>query len=199
MTLVVWRRIGLALALLATAIVPSLTTARADGLSAWVAGPGASGDNTLAGAIDSPADGSNATPNSSVVVSGWVVDTTASGWTGIDAVDVYLGLQDQGGPLIAHANVGVRRDDVAAAFGNSYWANSGYSISFSESGLAAGANTLTIYAHTPDRGWWYRQVQVNVPAAPDRPYADDPLLIVRSISPASDVNYLNILHTTETL
>src|SRR5579862_6031758 len=125
MTFERWRRVGLTQALLAMALMRGLTTADADPLSAWVAGPGAVGDNTLAGAIDAPANGSSATPNSNVVVSGWVVDTTATGWSGVDAVDVYLGLQDQGGPLLAHANVGVRRDDVAAAFSNPYWANSG--------------------------------------------------------------------------
>jgi hypothetical protein len=174
-------------------------TAAADASSPWSPGPGAVGDDTLSGAIDTPANGATVSPSSSVVVQGWVVDTTAVGWTGIDAVDVYLGLQDQGGPLIAHANVGQRRDDVAAALGNPYWATAGFSVSFAETSLATGSNMLTIYAHTPDRGWWYRQVQVGVPAPPDRPYADDPLLVVRSITPASGINELDILHSTQTL
>jgi hypothetical protein len=167
------------------ALAPSV---HADAASPWTPGPNAVGDDTYTGFIDSPASGASLTPNALLSVQGWIVDQTAAGWTGIDEVDVYLGFQDQGGTLLAKANVGVRRDDVASATGNQFWANSGFSASFQVNNLPTGTSVLTVYAHTPDKGWWYRQLNVSVPAAPDRPFADDPLLIIRTADPSLDVS-----------
>lgn len=162
--------------------------------SAWLPGPNASGDDTYAGFIDLPAPGSSVMPNALIVVQGWVVDRTAAGWSGVDAVEVYLGLRDQGGTLLASAQVGLPRDDVAAALGNPYWNRAGFSAAFADSGLTVGSNILSVYAHTPDKGWWYRQLEVRLPAPPPRAYADDPLLIVREVDPSLDVE-----HTTPNL
>ena len=123
-----------------------------------------------------------------MTVRGWVVDRTAQGWTGIDDVQIYLGLPDQGGSLVTRASIGQRRDDVVAAFGNPFWAGAGFTASFSEGSLAVGSNVLTVYAHTPDRGWWYKQVEVHVEPLPALPYADDPLLIVREVVPSLTVS-----------
>lgn len=161
--------------------------AAANAANPWSPGPNASGDDTYVGFIDSPVSGATITPNSTITISGWAVDQTAAGWTGIDDVQIYLGLQDQGGTLLVHGNVGVRRDDVASATGNAFWANSGFTASFAETGLSIGANTLTVYLHTPDKGLWFKQLQLNVPAAPDRPFADDPLLVVRTADPSLDI------------
>jgi hypothetical protein len=125
---------------------------------------------------------------STIQVRGWIVDRTAVGWTGVDGVQIYRGLQDQGGTLLASASVGVRRDDVVSALGNPFWAGAGFSATFSDSGLSIGPNVLSVYAHTPDRGWWYKQLSVSVPAPPDRAFADDPLLIVREAVPSVDVD-----------
>ena len=95
---------------------------------------------------------------------------------------------------MVRASNGQPRNDVASALGTPYWANSGFTATFSEAGLAVGPNLLVVYAHAPDKGWWYRQLQVSVPAAPARAYADDPLLIVRQATPSLDV-----AHTTSTL
>jgi hypothetical protein len=180
---ILWRRVGLALWL---ALVP-LLPAHATPASPWLPGPNASGEDTYLGFIDSPISGSTVAPNSTIVVQGWAVDQTAQGWSGIDDVQVYLGLQDQDGTLLAHGTVGVPRPDVATATGNSGWLNSGFIVTFSEMGLGTGPNLLTVYLHTPDKGSWYRQLQVTVPAPPDRPFADDPLLIVRTADPSQDV------------
>jgi hypothetical protein len=163
------------------------STVAANAVNAWNPGPGASGDDTYAGFIDTPTSGATVTPNSMITISGWAVDQTAVGWSGIDDVQVYLGQQDQGGTLLVHGNIGVKRDDVASATGNSYWANSGFTASFSETGLSIGGNLLTVYIHTPDKGSWYKQLQLTVPAPPDRPFADDPLLVVRTADPSLDV------------
>jgi hypothetical protein len=187
-----WRRIGLGLCLLLTILAPR--AAAADSASPWSPGPNASGDDTYLGFIDTPLSGATITPNSMVVISGWAVDQTAAGWSGIDDMQVYLGLQDQGGTLVVRGNVAGPRPDVASATGNADWTNSGFTASFSEASLGVGSNLLTVYIHTPDKGWWYKQLQLNVPAAPDRPFADDPLLIVRTADPSLDVP-----HTTNNL
>jgi hypothetical protein len=182
------RRASLVACLTLLTCLYTATTAAADSSSPWLPGPDASGDDTFTGFIDSPLPDALIEINSNLDVRGWVVDRTASGWSGVDDVAIYLGLQEQGGTLLAHAQVGVPRPDVAAAFGNSYWANSGFSVSFANSGLSIGPNVLSIYLHAPDRGWWYRQVEVRMPQPPDRPYADDPLLIVREATPSLDVS-----------
>lgn len=173
-----------ALFLALSTLAPAALPAAADQSSPWLPGPNASGDDTFTGFIDSPAPGSIVPFNSTIVVSGWVVDRTAVGWSGIDDVQVYLGLQEQGAPLLARARIGQPRQDVAAVLGNSDFTNAGFSVSFADSGLVTGSNLLTVYAHTPDRGWWFRQVEVQRPAAPDLPYADDPLLVVREQIPS---------------
>jgi hypothetical protein len=166
---------------------PPLSVASADTASPWSAGPNALGDDTYAGFVDTPVSGASVPPNRTVVVTGWVLDRTAVGWSGVDAVEVYRGLRDQGGALMARAALGLPRGDVANALGTSYWGNAGFKAAFSAGSLAVGSNLLAVYAHTPDKGWWYKPLQVSVPAAPARAFADDPLLIVREASPSLDV------------
>jgi hypothetical protein len=178
----------LALCLGLGAVFSSADLAAADAGSPWIAGPNAVGDDTFSGFIDAPAAGSTVPHLSAVIVRGWIVDRTALGWTGIDGVQIYRGSQDQGGTLLASASVGVRRDDVVAALGNPFWVGAGFNASFTDSGLSIGPNVLSVYAHTPDRGWWYKQVTVRIPAPPDRGFADDPLLIVREAVPSVDVD-----------
>jgi hypothetical protein len=185
-----WR--GLAFALCVT--LGTSAHVAADAGSPWIAGQNAVGDDTFVGFIDAPAPGVTVARNSTVILRGWVVDRTAQGWTGIDDVQIYLGLVDQGGTLVTRASIGQRRDDVVAAFGNPFWAGAGFTASFSEGSLSVGSNVLTVYAHTPDRGWWYKQVEVHVEPLPALPYADDPLLIIREVVPS-----LSVFQTTQNL
>jgi hypothetical protein len=186
-------RFGLAACMvLATAQLSAV--AAADAGSPWTAGPNAVGDDTFAGVIDSPVTGTTVVRNTMLLVQGWVVDRTAQGWTGVDDVQIYLGLQDQGGSLLTRASIGQHRDDVAAALGTPYWAAAGFSASFSANGLSVGSNTITVYAHTPDRGWWYKQVAVRIDPLPAIGNADDPLLIVREAVPS-----VNVTQTTQNL
>lgn len=183
----VWRRAALTFALVAPLLAGNPLVARADAASPWIAGPDATGDDTYAGFIDSPISGTTLAPQAPVVIKGWVVDRTAVGWTGIDSVEIYSGLRDQGGSLMVQAALGQSRSDVAASLGNASWTNSGFTGTFSQASLTSGSNLLVVYAHTPAKGWWYRQLQLIVPAAPARAYADDPLLIVREATPSLDV------------
>jgi hypothetical protein len=178
---------ALAVYLVLATFVQGSDLAAADTGSPWIAGLNAVGDDTFTGFIDAPAPGSTVIRNTNVVVQGWVVDRTAQGWTGIDDVQISLGSPAQGGPLLAHASIGQRRDDVAAALGNAFWVGAGFSASFSDNGLATGTNVLTVSAHTPDTGWWYKQVEVRIDPLPAIAYADDPMLIVREVVPSLDV------------
>jgi hypothetical protein len=181
-----WRRMLFALCLVITTLGRTEQAAAADAASPWLPGPNAVGDDTYTGAIDSPVPGAVVQLNSKIIVSGWVVDQTAVGWTGIDDVQVYLGLMEQGAPMLARAATGQRRDDVAAVLGNSDFTNAGFGISFADNGLVVGSNLLSVYAHTPNKGWWYKQVEVRRPTPPDLPYADDPLLVIREAIPSLD-------------
>lgn len=145
------------------------SAAQADPLTTWTPGAGASGDNTYDGFIDVPT--LNATvPTGNFNVSGWFVDTTAQGWAGADDVQVWLGTMDGGGHLLSKANFAQLRPDVAAALGNPYQASSGFFSVMPPGSLPLGPQTLSVYAHTPDKGWWFKQVNVNVSAnAPSAP------------------------------
>jgi hypothetical protein len=114
------------------------------------------GDNTYQGFIDHPASGATIPAGSGFQVSGWVVDTTAQGWSGIDDVQVMLGNTSLG-----HLSVGQSRPDVAAALNNPYFANSGFSGTITGA-LPPGNQTLTVVAHTPDKGSWSKSVPVTV-------------------------------------
>lgn len=160
-TLIAW--LGAALAV-GVVTLPSSAVVQAD--STWMPGPNAAGDNTYAGFVDAPS--ANATvPTGSFVVNGWFVDKTAQGWAGADDVQVFQGTMDGGGKMLAKATIGQNRPDVAAALGSPLWAGSGFTAVVPPDSLAPGAQTLSVYAHTPDKGWWYTQVPVNVstPAA----------------------------------
>ena len=161
-------------------------TVGADTGSPWLAGPMANGQDTFSGFVDTPTSGLTLMPGSTVTVQGWVVDTAAHGGTGIDDVRVYLGLQDQGAPLLAQASIGQKRDDVADALGNPDFGASGFTATFPVDNLGVGSTVVTVSAHAPDKGWRYKRLELRVPAAPDRGYADDPLLIVREAVPSLD-------------
>jgi hypothetical protein len=136
-------------------------SASADPLTSWTGGPGAVLDDTYDGFIDVPS--TNATvPTGNFTVAGWFVDKTAEGWAGADDVQVWLGTMDEGGRMLAKATFAQGRPDVAAAEGNPFFVASGFGTIVPAGALAAGPQTLSVYAHTPGKGWWFKQVQVNV-------------------------------------
>jgi hypothetical protein len=150
--------LGLA-ALLGAIVAPSQVVA--DAISTWTAGPGAILDNTYAGFVDAPtANGS--VPTGNFQVRGWFVDMNAQGWAGADDVQVFQGTMDGGGKMLAKASFAQGRPDVAAATGNPYWAASGFNATVPGGSLSPGATTLSVYVHTPGKGWWYKQVNVTV-------------------------------------
>lgn len=140
--------------------------------SGWQPGPGAILDNTYDGFIDQPTNGATVPGSGSFPLSGWFVDTTAQGWAGADDVQVWLGTMDGGGSMVAHALVAQARPDVAAALANPYWAASGFSAAVPGSAVPGGSQTLTLYVHTPGKGWWF--MPVNVTGGGSAPAASAP-------------------------
>jgi hypothetical protein len=148
----------LALGVLTFVNVGQVAQAQAIPGADWAPAAGAMGDNTYQGFIDQPANGATVAQGASFNVSGWVVDTTAQGWSGIDGVEVMLG-----NTVLTNATVGLPRPDVAAVTGNPNAANSGFQGTV-KGGVPSGSQTLTVVAHTPDKGSWSKQVTINVSA-----------------------------------
>jgi hypothetical protein len=138
----------------------SVPAASAQAAGDWSPGPGAILDNTYAGFIDLPSNGSAVPGSGSFTVAGWFVDKTAQGWAGADDVQVWLGTMDGGGKMLAKAVFAQSRPDVATALGNPYFAASGFGASVAGSSVPAGAQTLNVYAHTGGKGWWFKGIGV---------------------------------------
>jgi hypothetical protein len=159
------------LALLTRMGSPSHATAAVLG-DGWLPGPGASGDNTYSGIIDAPAADTRIGASGTVQLAGWFVDRTAEGWAGADDIEIYLGTLLNGGTLLTHAYFAQNRPDVAATFGRQDWTRSGWTAIVPTNALLAGENLISVYAHSPAKGWWYRQVRLVIdPAATGRPAA----------------------------
>ena len=152
----------LALTLLGAALADT-GRAAADGSPGWTGWSDASGI-PLTGYVDTPA--ANATlSGGAFMVSGWVVDSTATTSTGVDDVRVFQGPLDTG-TILAIATIGQNRPDVFAAEGRLAWLPSGFTATVPAGILGQGSQTLSVYAHTPSRGWWFLQVPVTVGPGP---------------------------------
>ena len=137
----------------------------------WSPGPESFAPATIEGVIDAPAEG-NAVSDGPVTVSGWVVDRTAEGWSGVDRLHIYEGTAGSGGRMLAEGTVGLDRPDVAAALGNAYFDKAGFSVTIPSGVLGVGPHDLTVYAHTTGRGWWSQAVSIQVTPPPCDPGDD---------------------------
>jgi hypothetical protein len=177
-------RISLVLAVLGMVLLT--TPAAADSSTPWTPGPQASGEDTYVGFVDAPVAGATVTGSTGLEIRGWAVDRTAEGWAGIDQVQVALGVLDQGGRVLATGTVGLDRPDVAQALGNPFFAASGFTALVPMGALPIGEDVLGVYLHTPGKGWWYRQVTVQVQAQAlplARAFSDDPFVVVQAPLP----------------
>ncbi|MDQ6669306.1 MAG: hypothetical protein M3069_00815 [Chloroflexota bacterium] len=158
-----WRSLAVMLIML-NLLLPTPTLAAPVLGVGWLAGPGAVGDNTYSGVIDAPAVVAPVTTSGAVQLAGWFVDRTADGWAGADDIEIYLGTIGNGGALLTHAFFARPRSDVAATFGRPDWAASGWTAIVPTTALVPGNNVVSVYAHSPAKGWWYKQVTLNVSA-----------------------------------
>jgi hypothetical protein len=161
---------------LATIVPAYAQTAPAGVKGVWTAGPGATGPDTYLGMVESPRTGSTIHSGANLLVSGWAADITATGWAGIDQVQVYNGDRTKGGTKLADGMVGMNRPDVAEELGGTF-TKSGFSATIPASSLSAGPLDVYVYVHTPDKGWWYRTTSTTVAKAEPVPYPDDPVVV----------------------
>jgi len=137
--------------------------AAAQSSPSWTAAPGAAADaSDYLGFIDTPTNGATVSSGGAVQINGWFVDATAQGWSGADQVQVFEGLMGDGGTMLAQGSVGESRPDVGAALGNPFDTDSGFSVSVPASALQMGGQTLGVYLHTPDKGWFYQSLNINL-------------------------------------
>src|SRR5688572_5722578 len=92
--------------------------------------------STVVITIDSPTANATVANGDVVDFGGWAVDSAASGGTGISAVEVYLDVQNGVASQKVAANYGTYRPDVARAHSRSDWANSGFDVKWTVSGLS---------------------------------------------------------------
>lgn len=106
-------------------------------------------DENIRLSIDDPSHNEIITEadKSNMWVSGWSADLNFSDTTGIDRIEIYLNGPKGFGKSLGEVNYGIERPDVAIAYGNANYTNSGYSLNFDASGLEAGSeNTLYVYS-----------------------------------------------------
>jgi hypothetical protein len=75
-----------------------------------------------------------------------------------------MGTMDSGTSL-GHGTLGLPRSDVASSLNNAYWAAAGWSAVVDPGAMPLGPNTLSVYVHTPGKGWWFTQLSVTVGAS----------------------------------
>src|ERR1051326_6083518 len=116
------------LGIIAACVLGLAPVAGVQAVETWSPGPDAPTDapSSFEGSIDSPVNGASLAADRTFHVSGWVVDETAQGWTGVDDLHVYLGLAGAGGTFLARGTLGLDRPDVVESTGNAYWAASGF-------------------------------------------------------------------------
>jgi hypothetical protein len=135
---------------------------RARSSSQWAPGPDANAPEPLVGSVDPVyAGGANA---STLTISGWVLDPSASGSSGVDSMDVFAGPDSGTGPRLVGAQLGLARMDVPSVLDSSDPANAGFSISLPLGEVPVGSTQLTLMAHTPVHGSWLSTLQVVVPS-----------------------------------
>ncbi len=119
--------------------------------------------------INTPTNG--ASVQNSVLVQGWAIDAAAMSSTGINQVDVHL-IKDGTDSFLGTASYGASRSDVASAYGDARFTNSGYSLSFDSNSFANGVYTLQIGARSTQNGQWTsynRQLTIANNVAPNVP------------------------------
>jgi len=75
------------------------------------------------------------------------------------------------GTRLAGAQLGLPRTDVPAVLDNPDWSKAGFAVTIPLSSVPFGSTTLTLAAHTPERGTWLSSVQVVVPSLGSVPAA----------------------------
>jgi hypothetical protein len=156
---------GIAAACVAlSSAVPSFAQTTPALQGSWLAGPDGQGPSTIIGRIEAPRPAQKVAAATNLLVSGWAADTTATGWAGIDGVEVWSGAKDKStSAKLGSGTVALSRADVGDSIGSNF-VKSGFTAIVPSSALQplSGDVTLFVYLHTPGKGTWYRNVAINV-------------------------------------
>ncbi|WP_054537331.1 glycoside hydrolase domain-containing protein [Herpetosiphon geysericola] len=95
----------------------------------------------------------NQTLHDAITVRGWYLDLAATENSGISEVHVHL-IDGSSDRFIGAATYGISRPDVAAAYGDTRFTNSGYSLSFDTRNYPNGTYTLRVDGHSIMSGAW---------------------------------------------
>lgn len=87
------------------------------------------------------------------VIGGWAIHEAAASGTGVNQVHIYFDGGAGSGARSVAATYGVRRDDVAAVFGDRY-RYAGYHFELDSSELSLGQHTIHVYAHSTAVDQW---------------------------------------------
>jgi hypothetical protein len=178
------------IALLGAALLAIATVALPASADTFVPTSGAVGPTSLVGFVDTPSSGGQVPARGFLAVTGWVVDPSAQGWSGVNTLEVYDGAIEAGGRLLGSGSASQSRPDVAQTMGYPYWANSGFSVGINTDDLSWGPRTLHLYAVTGDRGRWLLALNVSKvaqsPSGADK-FPTDPEIRMLDPLPASIV------------
>ncbi|NNJ10045.1 peptidoglycan DD-metalloendopeptidase family protein [Chloroflexales bacterium ZM16-3] len=101
--------------------------------------------------INTPGDGQ--TVAGDFVIGGWAIHEAAASGTGVNEVHIYFDGGAGSGARSVAATYGIRRDDVATAFGDRY-RYAGYQFALNSSELSIGQHTIHVYAHSTAIDQW---------------------------------------------
>jgi len=97
--------------------------------------------------IDDPPETIKEADKSDIKISGWSVDFSQQNSPGVDRIEIFLNGPKGFGGSLGEVDYGIERQDIASAFGNANYTNSGYLLYFDGSNLEANSeNTLYIYS-----------------------------------------------------
>ncbi|MBA7466980.1 Tol-Pal system protein TolB [subsurface metagenome] len=94
-------------------------------------------------------------------ISGWAADFNVTDSTGIDKVEIYLNGPKGFGKFLGEAKYGLERQDVADAFGNPNYLNSGYSFTYDASSFEPGS-LHSFYVYSLSSKGEYQLIKVNI-------------------------------------
>jgi hypothetical protein len=152
-------------------VLRSVRFVRVAATNQWAPVAASDDSDPLVGTIDPVYSGDGNV--SALTLSGWVADPSAVVGSGVDGLNVFVGsdVSATSVPLVG-AQLGLRRDDVAANMNNPDWVDSGFAITLPLQSMPVGPTVLTLAAHSQDRGTWLSNLAVVVPSlgtVPPRP------------------------------
>jgi hypothetical protein len=128
----------------------------------WTASQGNTRTDAVVGQVD-PVSGGDIGA-SILTLNGWLVDPDATGSTGIDGLDVYLGTDPATATRLTGAQLGLSRTGPASILANPDWSKPGFLINLPLDGVPPGPTLLTLAARTRDHGTWLSSLAVVVPS-----------------------------------